>query len=138
MRRIGVTGHREQMTVAEHAKLVEWFLVADAECWAEHDARPILHHGDCLGVDAAAHEIAAGLEWDIIVHPPTDSRYRAYCTAGRTTILDPKPYLQRNTDIADSVDRLFACPSSKVAVLRSGTWSTIRRAERRHLPIEVF
>ena len=51
------------------------------------------HHGDCIGADADAHEIAAeilGVEC-IFIHPPEDDKKRAFCKSPH--IARPRPYL---------------------------------------------
>ena len=37
-----------------------------------------LHHGDAMGADAFAHQIAVSLGMRIVVHPPENNRYRAF------------------------------------------------------------
>lgn len=85
------------------------------------------HHGDCVGSDAHAHEIALALNYAVIIHPPIDPRKRAYCK-GATAIREEKPYLKRNIDIVKECSVLVATPRSYQEVIRSGTWSTVRRA----------
>ncbi len=92
-----------------------------------------VHHGDCVGADAEFHEMMGvpGAETNdvsIIVHPPEDDKKRAFCEGG--TILEPKPYLERNHDIVDSCDILIACPPSGEEIIRSGTWATVRYARK--------
>lgn len=42
-----------------------------------------------------------------------------------------KPYLKRNDDIIKNSQILIACPIDKTKeILRSGTWSTIRKARK--------
>lgn len=94
------------------------------------------HHGDCVGADKQFHEILRYYDElrsatdRIIIHPPEETRYRAYCNS--PWIHEPKPYLVRNRDIVDQVHGLIACPDSKLEKLHSGTWSTIRYA-RKHM-----
>jgi len=112
------------------------------------------HHGDCVGADAEAHHLAvsAGVS-RIIIHPPMDSKKRAWCgwpedverdnpniiSISRDIgpigfpqniyILPVKEYLDRNRDIVDDGEILIAAPFGK-EVRRSGTWYTIRYARR--------
>lgn len=58
-----------------------------------------LHHGDCIGADEEAHEIALSMGIRIVIHPPTDPKKRAFCRAHE--MREPKPYLDRNHDIVD-------------------------------------
>lgn len=84
-----------------------------------------LHHGDCVGADEVAHDLADNSCFDITIHPPDDDSKRAFCTGGISR--DPKPYLERNRDIVDESRILIACPNGAER-MRSGTWSTIRYA----------
>lgn len=103
------------------------------------DAR--LHHGDCIGADAKAHEIAVELCIPIAIHPPVDPSKRANC------VLDPRaggviypaqPYLVRNRAIVTATDQLIACPSVRYEVTRSGTWATIRYARQLRRPHTII
>ena len=81
--------------------------------------------------------------WIILLHPPVDPHKRAFCFTTTINgdrelpifledigeIRTPKPYLERNQDIADETGILLACPSGFKEVLRSGTWATIRRGK---------
>lgn len=92
----------------------------------EHAATE-LHHGDCLGWDNQAHDIAVSLSIKTVAHPPSNPALRAYCRADK--IMEPIPYLDRNNQIVLACDALFAAPDGP-ETLRSGTWSTVRRARK--------
>jgi len=86
----------------------------------------VLHHGDCVGGDAQADDLAHRLGIQVVIHPadvPSDKR--AYCK-GASVVHNPKPPLVRNRDIVNAVGIMFAGPRSKQEVLRSGTWATVR------------
>lgn len=83
-------------------------------------------HGDCYGADEQAFAIAKHLGLRTVAHPPSDPRKRAFTDSDETR--ECKPYLQRNTDIVRDTDFLIATPKEPHEILRSGTWSTIRRA----------
>ena len=85
------------------------------------------HHGDCIGSDAEAHDIALSLGFYMVIHPPINESKRAFRTGH---ILKRKSYLIRNRGIVDSTDRLLATPNEDYERLRSGTWSTIRYAKK--------
>lgn len=105
----------------------------------------VFHHGDCVGGDATFDALAEAVEVGAIhIHPGVDSNgmspNRAYCgDYGNNAYRDDpdtvwypaKPYLERNDDIAEASDVLIACPKAKEEQLRSGTWSTVRRARKR-------
>lgn len=87
-----------------------------------------LHHGDCIGWDAYAHEIALKAGLHIFIHPPTNHKYRAFTTGpvNQVTHLRARPYLLRNKDIAKDSYKLLAISDTPYEVLRSGEWATIR------------
>lgn len=90
-----------------------------------------LHHGDCIGVDAQAHEIMRSMPrrtgfGRIIIHPPDDPGRRAFCQGD--AVWEERPYLERNRDIAKAASLLIVVPSQMTEVLRSGTWATARYA----------
>ena len=136
MIKIGFSGTRLGMTIKERADLESFLILA---------RRPFLntsefelcefHHGDCVGADAEAHEIATRLGYVVVVHPSTHP-LRAHCAA--KTILPIRKPLDRNHDIVDSTDMLVAAPSSKTEVLRSGTWATIRYARKHDKPVIIL
>jgi len=50
-----------------------------------------------------------------------------------------KTYLERNLDIVKNSSLLIACPINKnKEELRSGTWSTIRKARKHKLTIYIL
>lgn len=86
-----------------------------------------LHHGDCVGWDEACHTVAVSMGVQVAIHPPNQSKFRAWCSGG--VLLLEKPYLDRNKDIVNSVDYLIAAPDGPERQ-RSGTWSTVRYAKK--------
>ncbi len=118
-RRYGFTGSREQPTFEQATALRFWFEARAGE----------FHHGDCIGSDEAAHDIVRSLrDWRIVVHPGDTPHLRAY-VSGYNELYPVKPNLERNTDIVNETDELVATPAGP-ETLRSGTWSTIRKALR--------
>lgn len=127
--RIGFTGTREGMTAAQRDSLNDLL--------EQHQPAEV-HHGECQGADAQFHEQAfCGTAANIIIHPPTDDRYRAYCVGSRITKMPPKPYLERNHDIVNACDLLIACPKGPEEQ-RSGTWATIRFARKVGRPVTII
>lgn len=118
---IGFTGTRHGMTEAQTKLVME--LVSG---W---DATEV-HHGDCIGADADFHAITVAYGLVPIIHPPSDEKLRAFCEPG--TILESKPYLERNKDIVRDCKILIATPEDYVFRLKSGTWFTIAWAIRTH------
>jgi len=119
--KLGVTATRDGMSDEQKQDFHDFLIWEDVG---------ELHHGDCVGGDADAHEIAmevGGIY--IVVHPPTDPKHRAFCEGHE--IRPEKPYLERNKDIVDETEQLFAAPRDRhVEERRSGTWHTIRYARR--------
>jgi hypothetical protein len=93
-----------------------------------------LRHGDCIGADALAHTVARELGLRVVIHPPSNAAKRAYCNAD--LILPARPYLDRNRDLVDAAAHLLALPDGPERQ-RSGTWSTVRYAQRIGRPVEV-
>jgi hypothetical protein len=83
----------------------------------------VLHHGDCVGVDAQGAEIARALGYRLVSHPPLNPKLRAHVASD--AVLPAKPYLDRDRDLVDCTVVLLACPAQRSARLGSGTWFTI-------------
>jgi hypothetical protein len=118
---LGFTGTQKEMT--EQQKLTVKML------FEKEGKGTILHHGDCVGADAEAHQIAAPLGYRIVKHPcDIDSkRANCWCYEGVWTAKAP---IERNHDIVDCCHLLIATPKGFDEEQRSGTWATIRYAVR--------
>lgn len=90
-----------------------------------------LHHGDCIGGDAEADEIARALGLRICIHPPLNDSKQAHCLRAGDTMCLPLPYLERNQAVVDHSDVLIYGPRTNTEQRRSGTWSTVRYARRK-------
>lgn len=130
---IGFTGARKGMSKIQKQVLDRELLLL-MHTFAEQAW--YFHHGDCVGSDAEAHEIALSCGALIVIHPPTNPTKRAFCKPS-VKILEPKQYLVRNLDIVMACDKLIACPDSPEK-LRSGTWSTVRYARTKKKPIIII
>jgi len=93
-------------------------------------------HGDCVGADKDFDDICAGLGIVRYCCPSDLTTQRAFTDA--VLLQPPKPPLERNHDIVDGVDELFACPKEMNEVKRSGTWATVRYAQRQGKTIYIF
>ena len=107
--------------------------MTEAQCNAvrqilEASPRGEFHHGDCIGADAEAHDIARALGYRIVMHPPINQSQRAFKSGDEEREL--LPYLDRNRRIVTETDALIAAPGENIERLRSGTWSTVRYARR--------
>ncbi len=87
-----------------------------------------VHLGDCVGIDAEAHDVAIYLKLRTVGHVPEDPRMRAFKTYDDER--EPYPYLIRDHHIVDESDVLIGMPRTLQEELRSGTWATIRYARR--------
>lgn len=128
MRRIGFTGTRNQLTFEQATALRFWLESRVGE----------FHHGDCIGADEAAHDIVHSLRgWRIVVHPGLGPRELQARVTGWNLLCPAKPNLERNSDIVNETDELLATPTGPETV-RSGTWSTIRKARRAGKPLTII
>ena len=131
MIRIGITGTQYGGTIAQ-LRMLERLL---SEVTPRQPVQ--VHHGDCTGVDAQAHEIAMRLGHDIYIYPPVDQSRRAFCDGAAVTYA-PDDYLRRNKAIVIAIDRLIAVPKEPEQELRSGTWATWRYARRLGKPTVII
>ena len=122
--KVGFTGTQQGMTPEQQFQVGELLRGEDE-----------LHHGDCVGADEQAHGLALLLKVPVVRHPPSDNKKRASCEGGK--YVEPRPYLERNRDIVNATDALFATPSGS-EVRRSGTWSTVRFARLRGKPVFII
>lgn len=125
----GFTGTRKGMTKEQREFFERYLISVPKGIWA-------VHHGDCQGADADMHVLLrahGGIK--IIGHPPENTKLRAYCDFDEE--LPPAPFLDRNKEIVNTSDMLFAVPSGFREELRSGTWSTIRYAQEHGVPVRI-
>lgn len=131
---IGITGTREGANEQQLTELRQ----AIYNVWRNGGQKAVLHHGDCVGVDQQAHEIAEEYGIVIEVHPPNDPAHRAY-TTGWEILHREKSYAARNQEIVDACDVLIAVPEKpESAAPRSGTWMTVRKARKAHKPVIIL
>lgn len=114
---LGFTGSRYGLSIAQRCDLERMLRIATE-----------FHHGDCVGGDEQAHNLARAYGVPIVIHPPDDPRLRAYCQDAKL-VHTPRPYLQRNREIVQACEHLVAAPDGPER-LRSGTWATVRIARR--------
>lgn len=132
---IGITGTREGCNAAQLSELRERLVRLRA---TDYPRTTTLHHGDCVGVDAEAHEIALELGMTVECHPPNEPRHRAY-TTGWHTLWREQSYRMRNMAIVEACDILLAVPERPESTAgKSGTWMTVRMARARHVKTVVI
>jgi hypothetical protein len=118
---IGFTGTQNGMTLQQKEKLRELLSI-------ERLSHNEFHHGDCIGSDEQACLIAVEAGFKLFCHPPNNPSKRAFVKSD--FFFAEKSYLERNHDIVDSCNKLYAAPEGFEEELRSGTWSTIRYAKQ--------
>jgi hypothetical protein len=118
--RFGFTGTQIGMTDAQKGALREYLDGGSGE----------FHHGDCIGSDSEAHDIADECGYGIILHPPTNYSKRAWRDVPMHMMRPERPYLTQNKDIVNDTVALIATPADAEEQVRSGTWSTVRYARR--------
>ena len=134
--KVGFTGTQHGMTMRQHRQLAAILRGLDVSEF---------HHGDCIGSDAEAHVIAQSLGIRVVVHPPENDAKRAFVALSRGTaqrsaedIRVPRPYLKRNQNIVSACKLLIAAPKQHREQRRSGTWATIRFANRNGVEVVII
>lgn len=131
--KIGITGSREGFFEAQEQRF---------RVWCDNSTRILelleIHHGDCVGCDVESAIMLREFypKAKTILHPPDKDVLRAFDKADE--IRPKKPYLTRNKDIVNECTFLIAFPKERQDQLRSGTWSTIRYARKRNVPVIIF
>jgi hypothetical protein len=122
---IGITGTQKGASAAQ-------LEILKAVLWSHSPYE--LHHGDCVGVDEQAHNLATGR---VLIHPPTNPGKRAWCLPRKGEILPEYDYLDRNHHIVQACELLIALPDGPER-MRSGTWATIRYATKTGRPVLII
>lgn len=122
----GFTGTREGMTRRQKRALVGIL----------KDGGDTFHHGNCIGSDVQAQDLASSGGLTIISHPSNIPSMQANTQAH--VIAPMKPPLERNHDIVDACDVLIAAPRSLTEEQRSGTWATVRYARKVGKPVIIL
>lgn len=130
---VGFTGTAVGMTAYQCEELERLWLKLRSQSSKQIE----LHHGDCVGADEQAHDIAKKLGFRIVIHPPIIETKRAFCS-GADEIRPAYDFLIRNHHIVDESSELFVGPKTNQEELRSGTWSTYRYAEESNKPRTVL
>lgn len=130
MTHIGFTGTQAGATTAQQQSLIRLLMelrVTD------------LHHGDCVGADDQADQIARELDIRRHIHPPTNNTRRAHCMVreGLDVIYPSLPYLERNRAIVGASEAMIATPKETAEALRSGTWATVRYSRKQGKPLFI-
>lgn len=138
----GFTGTTQGMAEIQGEKIRDWITYVDVS----------LHHGMCVGADFDMELLARryALSSYVVGHPGVTKGGRVWLRAELSSpddIRAPKPFIERNHDIVDETDVLWAAPKEYFnkrredgtwTPIRSGTWATIRYAERVGKPVVIF
>lgn len=136
---IGFTGTQSGLVQFQIDKVIE---VLQAKQCSE------FLHGDCIGADDMANQLALNFGVKIFtIFPPDNPKKRSFCfdnnqltkhlrqatpyiNKGNAQVrwMPIEPYLIRNRRLVDTCAFLIACPKEHTNSIRSGTWSTIRYA----------
>jgi hypothetical protein len=131
--RVGFTGTRKGMTLRQK----EVFAAKLSYLLFGYDEIEF-HHGACMGADVEADNIARNYGCKIHIHPSNDPNTRVNCQEFGDTVYPAKPPLVRDQDIVDAVEVLIAAPKTECEVIRSGTWTTVRKGRRKGITVEVM
>jgi len=118
--RFGFTGTRHGMTDAQKSALFSYL----------HGSSGEFHHGDCVGADSEAHDIANECGYCPIIHPPVDPSHRAWREVPAHLMRQEKTHFARNRDIVDETTALIATPFETTEQPKGGTWYTVRYARK--------
>ena len=131
MEKVGITGTRNGMNIIQKTLFIK--LINDLKIIK-------FSHGDCEGVDEETHYIIIDINPILVIgiHPPKDTKYRAYCKGKNIIIYKSKPYLDRNKDIVNNSSLMVAIPETNYEINRSGTWATIRYAKKVNKPLIII
>lgn len=118
--KVGFTGTRTGMTSAQSDQVAYVLnLLGVTE----------FHHGDCVGADAEAHELARARGAYVVIHPPVDEIHRAFCRYADET-LPALTHFARNREIVKNTEVLVAAPPAMVELTQGGTWHTINYGKK--------
>lgn len=131
---IGFTGTSNGMTNAQMTsvkRLVDTYV---------HWGATVARHGVCIGADEEFHQICRQVgHLYIIGHPGITSKGLIYkrSKVECDEMLEAKFFLDRNDDIVVQSTILIATPKEVIEQMRSGTWSTVRRARDHQVPYAI-
>ena len=109
---------------------------ACAELQRLREKYTVMHNGDCVGADERSALVWDALKGEIVLHPPINPKYRAFLQFAQV-VLPEDDYIKRDHHMVDSSSYLLGTPKTMYEYLRSGTWSTVRYARKRGLPLTL-
>jgi hypothetical protein len=127
---VGVTGTRYGMTEAQKQGLAALL----------EELKPdVFHHGDCVGADDEAANLADATtpRPRVVCHPPDDDSLRA-CNSKHDEVRDKKSYFARNRQIVSEVEALIVIPWQEEWSPSGGTWYTHDYAVKRKRSVFII
>lgn len=120
------TGTRKGMTKRQHSKMLELL----AEFQPTH-----VRHGAAIGADEQFHSTCVYNDVPLIEVFPSNIKSQSMSTiieppTGTLRIHPAQDPLTRNYLMVKGADLVIACPDTSVETIRSGTWATVRYADR--------
>jgi hypothetical protein len=129
--RVGVTGTRSGMTNYQKQNVYQYLYdIIEGVDVAQ------FNHGDCIGVDGEAADIAMDLGYEIVCFPPLEFILRYNHKSD--IIHAPQTYMKRNRDIVDNSDVMMAVPWEMEHQSKGGTWYTFDYSIKKKVPIQLF
>jgi hypothetical protein len=122
---LSFTGSRAGMTPQQLRRLLH-----ELSWHSRGFVKTLLRVGGCVGSDYQAQILALSLGMEVHLYPALNmGRFQeALAPATAHRIYLAKKPLVRNRDMVDGSHTLYAAPTSREEVKRSGTWATIRYA----------
>ncbi len=138
--RVGAAATREGLSDEQKAAVFEHF-----RQWMIYAlSPPELHHGGEAHGDRDIHRAyrkVYGTAGRVVIYPASDQPPHLCDWSDADHVCEAAPSLQRNKDIVAAITEgsvLIACPRLKAQELRSGTWATVRAAERSRKGVLFF
>ena len=128
--KIGFTGTRRGLTPRQRGALESLLLAVKMSLYSGCDGNKtaVGIHGCCVGADEEFHELCQRFGFGTIGRRSNLTNMRMH---GKCDIeYEPEYPLDRNRKIVDECDMLIVCPRTADEELRSGTWATVRYAEK--------
>lgn len=129
---VGFTGTQHGMTKRQKESVRSYFNGV-LEHTKKHfpGSEIVAIHGDCVGADKDFDDIAKSLGIVRYIYPSNIEGKRAHTEKnGAIEAHLPVDPLYRNKLIVEASSAMLAAPKLKTPELRSGTWATIRFAEK--------
>lgn len=131
MFKIGITGTRNGMTPKQRKQLEDMFNLFK-HTYDEFE----FHHGDCVGVDVQAADLAQAVGFRTVCHPPVKEDLRAFHQSDE--IREPHTYFKRNRNIVDETEVLLVVPFESSPQSKGGTWYTHDYAVKGNSPVLIL